>query len=531
MRISAIAVCAAVGCTNTGALELDLSLPTVADLRPTGMTTVSVVATSPELGSIANTSVLDGQSFSAGDLPVGTGIQIDVLFHDVSNRLVGVGEAPQLVDIKGDEVTKLSIPVRRPFIYASSGTKLYSFDPTLDPRDAKFQGSLAGLSSPQIAVSVGGDRLVVASSTTLQIVDTATHMVTGGPITIPGTVHDAAPVPGTHRIAVAHSAGIAIVDLDTMAVANGAGPSVDRVTVGASTDGRVIAYGLVGRVAPPASPVDPCSGTSSLLAVDVDTPTAATPMTLPQAVSDLAAAPGSPMLFATLPCANKVSRLDGATFVDVATLERAAVLTVSGDRVWAAGTHAASPACSNSVGTEVTPCPTDSTFECPGTAGDTIDYVTAGGHLIVQSIPLAGGMPVQVDVAEPRETMISTDDPARQHAQVLRSLAMTPLDLVALPGSQYVALVMSNTYYITSLVDGFGIVLPCLKATTSDWLLMDMASSSVAQRVRTECNLVTGPHDSNTIFRNWECEAAPDGQKPTLGEFTPISVGALFGAR
>src|SRR5450432_2774613 len=155
--------CLVFGCTSTGSLDLDLQLPTVPDLRPTGMTTVSVVATSPEIGSIANTSILNGQSFSAGELPVGTGIQIDVLFHDVSNRLVGVGEAPVLVDIKGDQTTKLAIPVRRPFVYASSGSKLYSFDPTLDPRDAKFQGTLSGLTSPQLAVSVGGDRLVVAS--------------------------------------------------------------------------------------------------------------------------------------------------------------------------------------------------------------------------------------------------------------------------------------------------------------------------------------------------------------------------------
>ena len=257
MRISAIAVCLAVGCTNTGALELDLEL---ADRRGSpahrdddGLGRRDLAPSSAASRTRACSTARASPPAISRSAPE---IEIDVLFHDVSNRLVGVGEAPQLVDIKGDQVTKLSIPVRRPFIYASSGTKLYSFDPTLDPRDAKFQGSLAGLSSPQIAVSVGGDRLVVASSTTLQIVDTATHMVTGGPITIPGTVHDAAPVPGSHRIAVAHSGGIAIVDLDSMAVANGAGPSVDRVTVGASTDGRVVAYGLVGRVAPPASPVD-----------------------------------------------------------------------------------------------------------------------------------------------------------------------------------------------------------------------------------------------------------------------------------
>src|SRR5258706_7644957 len=99
MRSAVQAVCltagclSALSCTSSGSLELDLTLPTVDNLRPTGMTSVSVVATSPDIGTISNTSILTGQSFSAGDLPVGTGIQIDVLFHDVSNRLVGVGEA------------------------------------------------------------------------------------------------------------------------------------------------------------------------------------------------------------------------------------------------------------------------------------------------------------------------------------------------------------------------------------------------------------------------------------------------------
>jgi hypothetical protein len=532
MRSAVLPVCVAVGCTSSGSLQLDLTLPTVDDLRPTGMTSISVVASSPDIGSISNTSILTGQSFSAGDLPVGNGIQIDVLFHDVSNRLVGVGEAPNLVDIKGDQTTTLTIPVRRPFVYVGSGTKLYSFDPTLDPRDAKFQGALAGLSSPQLAVSVGGDRLVVASTNQLQIIDTATHMVTGSAITMPGMVHDAAPVPGSNRIAVATSAGISIVDLDSMQIGSGSGASVDRVTVGPTLDGHLVAYGLVNRIAPPAGPVDPCTGTSSIVTVDVDTPGPATPMALSQAVSDLAAAPDTPMLYAALPCANKISRLDGMMFTDFSSLERAAVVAVAGQRVWAVGTHAAVPACSNSAGTPVTPCPTNSTAECPGTAGNTIDYVTTGDHLVVQSVPLMGGMPVELAVPEPRETMISTDDPARQHAQVLRSLAISPLDLVVLPGGQYVALVTTNTYYITSLTDQIGdIVLPCLKTQTSDWLLMDMASSSVAQRVRTECKLTTGPHDNQTIFRNWECEDPPEGEKPMMGEFTPMSVGALFGAR
>ena len=66
---------------------------------------------------------------------------------------------------------------------------------------------------------------------------------------------------------------------------------------------------------------------------------------------------------------------------------------------------------------------------------------------------------------------------------------MTPLDLVTLPGGQYVSLITTNTYYIAALAQGATVILPCLKITTADWMLMDMASSSVASRVRTNCNL------------------------------------------
>jgi len=528
MKIWVAALSVVAGCVgDSGALDLSLTLPTVDDLRPVGMTTISVVASSPDFTK-TNINLLEGQTFTAGDLPVGKNVQIDVLLHDVSNRLVGVGEAQSLVDLVGDKKTELTIPVRRPFIYASSGTKLYTFDPTLDPRQTKFQGQLAGLTSPQVTVSVGGDRLVVGSTNQLQVIDTATHMVTGSPIAIPGMIHDAAPVPRSHRVVVAHSAGISIVDIDTGAVATGGTASVDKVTVGPTNDGRTAAIGLVARVAPPLGPLDPCSGASSLLTVDIDTPDpTATPVATGQAIADIAASPDSSMLFAALPCANKVARIDGTTFSDVAVLPRAAVITVANERIWAAGTKPSTPVCTNSSGTTVT-CPANAMSGCSAT-GTAIVFVTTGASLVVSSIPIAGGMPTEVDVPDARETIISLQDDAKQHAQVLRTFSLQPLDLVTLPGSQYVSLVTKNTYYIAALGNSSGIILPCLEATTGNWLLMDMASASVTSRVRTNCDPFFGP--SNSIFTDWDCDAAPEGQASTQGDYMPISVGALFGAR
>src|SRR3569623_1297353 len=175
----AFVIATAAACTQSGSLDLQLSLPDNADLAPTGMTSISVVASSPDFGTESRTSILSGRTFTSNPLPIAKNVQIDVLFHDVSNRLVGVGEAPNLIDIVGDKNTTLTIPVRRPFVYASSGTKLYTFDPTLDPRSMKFQGQLTGLTAPQVALSVGGDRLVVASTNQLPNLETAPHTVKG----------------------------------------------------------------------------------------------------------------------------------------------------------------------------------------------------------------------------------------------------------------------------------------------------------------------------------------------------------------
>src|SRR4051812_20928012 len=280
-----VACLLAASACGEGSLELTLSLPSQPDLRPTGMTTVTITASAPGQSAIGNTSVLGSGAVSVGDLPVGDDIQIGVGLRDVSNRIVGVGEAGQAIDIVGDKATKLSIPVRRPFVYAASGTALYSFDPTLDPRDAKFQGTLSGVTSPQLTISVGGDRLAVIGGTSVQVVVTETNTVMGS-ITVPGMISDAAAVPGSHKLAIAHGGGIAIVDLDGGSVQNAAVGPVDRVTVGPGSDGLMVAYGLVGRVSPPDKPKDlaTCTGTSKIVSVSVDSPAVAMPAPVTAAV-------------------------------------------------------------------------------------------------------------------------------------------------------------------------------------------------------------------------------------------------------
>lgn len=522
------------GCSGGGgSLELTLTLPTMTDLRPTGMTTVTLTATAPGEPPTSTTSVLVDNAFSAGELPVGDDIQIGIVLRDVSNRIVGVGEAGQTVDIVGDKPTAIAIPVRRPFVYASAAGALHSFDPTLDPRDTRFQGTLAGITMPLVTVSVGGDRLAVVSANQVQVVVTATNTVTGA-IPIPAGVRDATSVPGTHKLAIAHATGVSIVDLDTSAVATADVGPVDRVTVGPAADGTLYAYGLVARSTAPELPGElaACTGASSVVAVAVDAPQATAPKPLGAAVSDLAAAPDTPMLFATLPCTGQVSKIVGDVQAEVgtlslemiSTLERASVLTVAGDRVWAAGTRMSTPRCT-------TGCTPTTPVACPQPAGNHLAFVDESAAIVVQSIPTDGATPpIELEAPGRRETIIDRDDLARQHAQVLKALSAVPLDLVTLPGGQYVGVVTKSRYYIEEYdPTGLQVILPCLDLTSADWLLIDLASSSVAQRVRTSCDLTVGPAD---VFDRWECDQPPDGEQRAFpSDYEATSVGALFGAR
>jgi hypothetical protein len=535
MRSAVVSAWLLAGCLDAGSLDLALTMPTEPDLKPTGMTTITVLASSPEIAPIANRTVLTGNSFTAGELPVADNVQLNVLLHDASNRLVGLGEAPELVDIVGDKKTTLTIPVRKPFIYASAtttnGTQLFTYDPTLDPRNIKFQGKISGV-APTTGVSVGGDNFVVAGGTSLQIIETATHKVVGNAIPLPGMVNDLAPVPSAKKVAVAHAGGIAIVDIVTGKVDNAAVGAVDRVTVGPAGDGRMVAYGLVGRVAPPENPLTPCMGMSSVVAVFVDTPAVTAAKPLGAAVSGIGSAPAQAAVFASLPCKNEVARIDGDPTSEVATLSltkmkdlsNAAAVAVLGDRVYAAGTKPSVPVCA------MPPCTPAHSTACPETSNTRVAYITDGARLVVQSFPIANGEAVTIEFPQRNETMIDMGDGAKSHAQVLHPFGTVPLDIVALPGGQYLSIITRSTFYIESATDSvFGVILPCLKTETADWLLVDLASSSIAQRVRSHCNITH--KRMGALFPNWECDQAPEGEKSMMGDYIPISVGALFGAR
>src|SRR5690606_24928640 len=106
-------------------------------------------------------------------------------------------------------------------------------------------------------------------------------------------------------------------------------------------------------------------------------------------------------------------------------------------------------------------------------------------------------------------------------------LGTVPLDLVVIPGGQYVSVVTRSSFYIESLINQAAqLVLPCMKTESADWVLVDMASSSTAQRVRTHCEITA--MRQGAYFSNWECDEPPEAERSTQGDYEPVSVGALF---
>jgi hypothetical protein len=497
------------GCGGGGRLELVLDLPENGDLRPAGMTTVTVVAQPFSGDPVETTSVIAADdTFQAGDLPAGEPVAIQVELRDATGRLVGYGRALAPVELSVDEITQVRIAVRRPFLYAASSAGLFTFDPTRDSIDPMYQGRLSP-PAPLRTVPLGGDQLAVVRSTEVDLIATEDHQVAADPIGLAATANDAAPVPGQRRVVLGMTTGFVIVDLETGEVrpVDTGGKAIARVTVGIAEDGRTIAYGLVNPVAVPEVDEACASAAKSELAmIDLAAPDAVAFRTLDSGLADLAAGVDAPGLVGAAPCSGELVLIEPAGESQLATLSRAASVAIQGTRVWGAGTD-----------------PAQIRY-----TGPDIDYVEDDAIELLTFVDLRGGGPTQFTLGRNRETMIDMDDPAHEHAQVMKPMSALPLDLVVLAGGEFVAVATRYMYHSNALTSGITIVLPQMDATTSDLILVDGATLTAAQRIRTDCDLTTGQAD---IFPNWECGAPDEAEVPRLGTFEPSALGALFGAR
>ena len=354
-------------------------------------------------------------------------------------------------------------------------------------------------------------------------------------------IHDAAPVPGTRTGSRSRTRwGISIVDIDTRdgrerrrRVGRSASPSARR------TDGQMIAYGLVGRVAPPARTRSiACTGTSSMVTVDVDAPAVAAPKRA--AAGGLAISrPHRRARCCSRRCrararsrrSRATSRVAQPTLTKFADLDRAAVLTVAGERVWAAG-----PACLDATLRELGRhrCRARPTRRprarraahrrtTPWTTSPTAPISSCSRSRSPAACRSRSTCPSRARRSRRRRP----GEAARPGAALVRHRAARSRRRCRAASTS--RLVTTSNYYIQQLSQGANDH-PALPrrdhvglAAAGHGEQLDRAARAHAVRAES-----SGPAER---LPELEVRRAAGGENSTFGDYIPLSVGALFGAR
>lgn len=492
----ALALCAA--CTGpSGSLDLALQLPPSGDLRPVGMTTVGVTTVRADgTASVVTTALVNGMTFSAGDVHAGDPITLQVELRDPGTALVGYGEVDTAVTPSSTDHMSLPIPVRKPIVYVSSDHPVLAIDPTRDAVDPKYQTGLGGVGV--IVVPIDGTELAMVTASGLQPIATATHMTTGQAIALSfGMPIDAAVVPGQRKVVVGTQNGLAVVDIDAGKVTTIATSRADRVAVGGSIANGFVAYVLSNRVTPPTGAGTPCMGTSTVLSVPIDGGAAMQTVVSGVPIADIAASGDA--VFGANPCAGTVKRLDAGGSA-MLPLTGAAQVAIQGNRVWAAGSMP------------------------PVTGANPL-----GARITLGSIRLDGGDPRQLQLPPKAEVVTYDMDAAHELSIALHADTEIPLDLAILPAAERVALIARMDTHRNARGDTFGKIIPEMQITVYDVFLADPVTGATT-RIRASCQLML-IMNSDAQFPNWSCASPTESEAPTGGEFVPVGVDALFGAR
>ncbi len=166
--LSLVALAAA--CSHDGALEIELDVETeetaLNPLRNPALSSFTLTLTSTSFARRQNTqSYLSGlHRLGFGDIPTGVYQNAAVSAISFSGALIAHGEHRGSFRVEASEPTRIQIPLRFPFVYASGGTELPAIHPELDSGSASFSNLMVGVPADitsASAVSPDGKRLVV----------------------------------------------------------------------------------------------------------------------------------------------------------------------------------------------------------------------------------------------------------------------------------------------------------------------------------------------------------------------------------
>lgn len=493
---------ALVGCTS-GSVELVLDPPETDALAPLDPASVTLVASAPGGAPRATTSLIaaDG-SFDLGELPVAADLDLAVELRDASQRLVGYGRAVGPVTVSPDDTVEVRVPIRRPFAYvtaAGGATRLATFDPTRDPLDGSYKGSITTPVPTALAVPAGGTDVVLVGDDGLRRLSTSDHEVVAGAATaLPAGIRDAVTSPDGAWLVIGHDAGMALIDVATGAITDqGVTEPVDRVALAARPGGGLVAVGLIGRT------TTDCGEPSTFVTVTLDGSAAPVVASALRPLADIGASPQQERVVGADACEGELVVLGGGSVETIATIRGATAVAVLGSRAIAVG---------------VVPGVRDS------------DGITAdAAYLEIVAVDVGGGAEVRVQLPPVIQNVVATQVPSRDITRGLKAHTVTPIDLSVVPPGDLVAVVYSAEFDAPAVFDaGFTPIFPEMDASSAEYQLVDLTSGTFVQRVRTTCELQT--LTPGAFFRLWECSASA-GQDVADSNFVPASVAALYGAR
>lgn len=494
------------GC-GSGKLEIVFLVPDGDGLSPLDEQISDVVLVRDDLGTSPQRTSSEvserDQALDVGSIDPGDGLRIGVELRSATQRLVGIGRS-ELLDIGSSASAKIEIHLRRPYIYVTGGTSLAAFDSAKDSGELTFVSELGAVSDPQqVATSSDGAQIVVVAGSvdapSLTRISTSDHMsIAGDPIALTLPASDLAVSDDGVFALVTHTGadgGVSVVGRES---SNALFVELGNVTDAALTPSELgdLAFLVVdggSDCTGPASSIIPFSLTEGEA---VGSPIAAS-----GPVSDAAVlADGS--LAVALPCADQVAHFapDGSDLGVLAEVTRASAVTASGPRVLIIGT-----------------LPAD------GTVGQRLELVSVDVAADVSGDDEnLDESRVELPAVQERVSTTAFSRPGDQLSRQLDPDDLRAVEAVALPGGDAVAVLAISTF---SAEDN-GIVLPALDLEVWDYTLIDIATGTPVQRVRTFCDIQEG----GALVGNWQCTLEP-GEAATAQDFRPLGLAALYGGQ
>jgi hypothetical protein len=522
--LASIAGAGGSSCTQEASVRIRVTVPKDPMLSPIDgrLALVSMAVSAPGLATrIQSRPAVRGQPIDLGEVPFVDDLTIAITASDAAGRLLGFGRSDRAIDVNEGGQEEVSVRLRRPFTYLIGGPSVTAIDPTFDITQG-YRSDIGGTGAAlAVAAPSDGKDVVVVEGTSLRLLDTATHAPLAGiaPVTIMPGARDALSSPDSQWLAISHATGVSLVKLDDLRAGRGAAQFFAVGAAGAIAFSGGKAWVLVNAASDdcPAPP-------SSLVAIDLATGTAGDVVAMNVAIADLAADRSTGTVLATTPCENAVRRVDtrGATpaLVDFLNdVPLAGQVVALNGRVWVLG----------SVDAKIVQVPD------PGKPGGMRPDTDGTAHLVLFTSDGDGKGGGSIALPVPEELAQSIDlglgEVPGQSAEVrMGADKVRALDLAVLPDGSRLVVLWNGSYDTIFFGDGpLGQpVVATLTLTTSEYQLLDAATGTPLQRLRTRCK---GVVQNDGALQKFLCVQSP-GQDDIIGDgYAPTHVAVLFGER